>query len=92
MPTPFALFAALALTLAGVASAAADGARCAGPTAAAPATATRLLAALQDMGYRILETETEHRCLVVHAVNHSGFPVELTYEPTSGELIRAALD
>ncbi|MEJ1159498.1 PepSY domain-containing protein [Prosthecomicrobium sp. N25] len=70
----------------------ADGPRCPAPAAGTAAVSTGTLQAkLESMGYRVLETEREHRCTVIVAVNDSGFPVELTYEPASGEMVRAAL-
>jgi hypothetical protein len=91
MKTIIVLAAALAgLALSAAGPAAAGDLRCPTPGASAVAQ-ERIGSDLKGMGYRILEAEVEHRCYVFVGVNDSGFPIEVTYSPGTGEMLRAKL-
>jgi ABC-type proline/glycine betaine transport system substrate-binding protein len=46
---------------------------------------------LEDLGYRIQRMETDHGCYEIRALNDSGYPIEVTYAPSTGELVSAQL-
>ena len=49
-------------------------------------------AELESAGYRVDKVELDDGCYEFKVVNDSGYPVKATYEPGTGELLRAELD
>ena len=82
-----ATLAVLATGAAGVAHAE-ESRRLSGPDAAASATICR---SLENLGYWVSRVEAEHGRLELRAVNETGLPVKLSYDPATGEMLRAAL-
>jgi hypothetical protein len=83
--------AALTLGLGGLAMAGDTDARCARDTASRSVAASTVQRALEDLGYRIDRVEAEHGCWEIRAVNDSGYPIEVTYDAATGELLQAKL-
>ncbi|WP_406856127.1 PepSY domain-containing protein [Alsobacter sp. KACC 23698] len=46
---------------------------------------------LENLGYRVSHLEVEHGRLMLRAVNDTGLPIKLTYDPATREMLRAAL-
>ena len=83
------LIATLAVLAAGAAGVAkADGLRSSGANTVASASIRN---GLESLGYRVSHAEIEHGRLQLRAVNDTGLPVKLTYDPATGEMLRAAL-
>ncbi|PSC02479.1 hypothetical protein SLNSH_23865 [Alsobacter soli] len=46
---------------------------------------------LEGLGYRVSHVEAEQGRLKLRAVNDTGLPIRLTYDPATGEMLRAAI-
>lgn len=89
---PMLAAAALALGTAVPALASDSEPRCPAAAAGQISSPDAIRAELESAGYRIDEVELDDGCYAFKVVNDSGYSVKATYEPATGELLRAELD
>ncbi|WP_158266656.1 PepSY domain-containing protein [Alsobacter soli] len=86
------LIAALATLAAGASTTTIAGERTvSGENFPASSARAEIRKSLEELGYRVSHVEDEHGRLELRAVNDTGLPIKLTYDPATGEMLRAAL-